>query len=337
MSNYPNFKHYVFLDPAPSLTDLSIPMTDREFEERLIVIMGTKRPHSNPLDRVGEVVGLSRTSGRALTTSGTNGWFVDSTGQHVIGQLSYLPGSRIGEDHLLGLLDDGETWVLGEVTRYHSSTVNPQYNGWTIRPYGSSDGMTSPHGITASTRTRERVSKAFRAAPWAHELFPRFEDSPELVQVKLQLAEKNWNMRRAQYALHVQATYRNWTSMLPRLTEAGFPLPTPTNGVIVSGQALVEVQAPQEVRTTLRDLSPAAMQSDRMQEFRRRGATPGETIQTYSRIGFTMTLPLTGETTEATHRDISRGFSRLFNEDSPSLTSISQTRFVSGLARHATL
>lgn len=338
MSNYPNFNFLHFLDPAPTLTDLSARMTDYEFEHRELVIMGTKRiVNGNPMHRVGERIGLSLTNGRALTTSGTNGWYIDREGQHVIGQLSFIPGKAQGEERLIAVLEDNETWVLGDVWRSHALGGDGSHNGWTLNTFGASDGLQAPHSLTGTSRSRLMVKRAFRPAPWSSDLFPRFNDSPEVVELKLQLAERNWNMRRAQYALHVQAEYRNWTEMLPELSEAGFALPAARRGFIVQGEAMVSVRPPAEVASALRQADPLTLEADRMAQFRTRGGTPGTQLETFARMGFV--FPISGRAAEAevTHNAITYAFADKFGEEPVSLNNVRQSRFINGLSNSATL
>lgn len=335
MSTYPNFKFHHYLDPAPTLTDLSDRMSEYEFSNREIAIMGTKRTYSDPMQRVGERIGLNATSGRALTTSGTNGWFVDANGDHVIGQLSLIPGSNPNTPAILAAKDD--VWILGEIYRRHYN-VDDSQNGWSISPFGSSDGKSTPHVLSGNRTSRIKVSKAFRPAPWALELFPRFTDSEEVVQLKLQLAERNWNMRRAQYALHVQATYRQWGSMLPELDEAGFALPSVRAGFLVQGDALVRTSPPEEVQRAIREVDVNTVDADRRELFRNRGGVPSDRLETFTRVGFTLAIPVdTAEATEVPARDVNYQFTNRFGEESASMSNIRQTRFVNGLAPHSTL
>lgn len=327
MSTYPNFVHYHFIDPAPNFDDLLVTASDEQHADRDIIISGTKRDQVVQGRRLGEFAKLHPTSGRALVTSGTNAWYVDAGGEHVLGQLSFVPGNYYDSSMVMSQLGDG-TWVLAQL-------VNRAGDGWMCRIHGASDGLTGPMGSTGRTYSRVPLTRVFRAASWATELFPKFNDSDGVVQLKLELAKRNWLMRRAQYALHVQAEYRSWTNLLPDLAETGFGLPTAERGFIVTGDALLPVRVNQDDAPQFSALS--TREQERLSGLRARGGNPVEQVETFSRVGFTLPVTTSTDAQEAPHSSVISAFVARFEQRPESVTNLRNNRYINSLRNSTTL
>lgn len=335
VTNYDNFVAAHFVDPVPTLTDIDRYEGDTEFADRRVLITGNKRKDES---RIGEVVALSENSGRTLTTNGTNAWYTDATGNHVLGPLSVSPSYGQRRSQVMAMLDDGR-WAYGIVDIIHSAgtyTEGPRFDrrGFLVSPHGTSDGSTYFRTIRNEdpSQTRVHARHVFRAAPWAEELFPRQRDSMELVQLKLELAKKNWDFRRAQYGLQIEAMHRDWHNFLTDLETAGFGLPEATKGFLVSAGALIEVRTGTETTVALQSPVLSAGSSEVLNELRTRGASVSDSLTAMTRVNFTIPVETTSVTnSEATNTEILSAFRRRFQQTPAGLVSVSQARFVNTL------
>lgn len=335
VTNYDNFVAAHFVDPVPTLTDIDRYETDTEFNDRRVMITGNKRKDES---RIGEVVGLNPTTGRTLVTNGTNAWFSDINGNHVIGPLSISPSYGQRRESVMAMQEGGR-WIYGVVDSVRgagSITEGPRFDnrGFVIAPWGTSDGSvhfrSTRTGDTSNTRVH--ALHIFRAAPWAEELFPRHFDSMELVQLKLELAKKNWDFRRAQYGLQIEAMHRDWHNFLPDLEAAGFGLPAATKGFLVSAGALLPVRTGAETLAALQAPVLSASANDLISGLRSRGASVSESLTAMTRVNFTIPVSTSAVTnTEATNTEILAAFRRRFSETPSGLMDVSQSRFVNTL------
>lgn len=341
-SNYPNFNHVHFIDPVPNLMQISDSNYATDIADRKVIITGTKRRDES---RIGEVIGLHETQGTSLTTSGTNAWFVDANGQHVLGQLNIPLSGMSRQTRIMTMIGDG-AWAYGQISRVKgvSREVNDHLygdRGAVFHPIATSDGSaTIGHLRQGGGISRGSLSGVtfFNPASWTEELFPALLDSPELVQLKLKLAEHNWNMRRAQYGLRIESMYRNWDTMLPELEEAGFGLPPATSASIVTATAIVEVETTTDDSRALNRMSADGRSQERLDRVASNGGTVSARIIPMKYVDFTTPVVSRVENaTEPTHSEIIQAFTNKFSIHPNGLMNVRQTKFVNTLNRTPSL
>lgn len=178
-------------------------------------------------------------------------WWVSDTGNYFRGAAANPPYLGVS---LIGILPDGVTFVLG---REDYSGRGMTADNILLHGVDFSDQRNDPVR-SASITSKARVRTWFRAAPWAVETFPGRDDSPAVVQAKLQQAMNAHRLRVAEIEVVQEAIERNW---IDDLDDLDYTLPTVEHDYAVNATVFSPAAGLDPANATNRDEVDASLQA----------------------------------------------------------------------------
>ena len=205
------------------------------------------------------------------------GWRVTPDGMHLAGPVADDANNSLWHHWYLGLIDSMPGLVvIGQYAGMNTGNAADLIN---VR-YSDQRAMPGSHYGKAMTVA---VDHWFKAASWAHQLFPEATDPDSVVTAKLELAEQRWMQRRAKTTVMLEGANRNY-DQLEELIEDG-DLPMPTFGAWFSGDVMLP-----DGRAPERDQRTVAMQ-DRLDRIAAHTGKPANPRGRYVSVNMELPLP----------------------------------------------